>query len=60
VYAIGQLRHGDEAEMRWGHCQALASPRVIAHSLLLDFGSGQAEPGATPPWNCSLALANLA
>jgi protein SCO1/2 len=60
VFAIGQLRHGDEPAMRWAHCQALASPRVIAHSLLLDFGSGQVESGAVPPWNCSLALANLA
>jgi protein SCO1 len=60
AYAIGQLRHGVEAEMRWGHCQAFASARVIAHSLLLDFGTGQVVPGTVPPWNCSLALANLA
>ena len=59
-YAIGQLRHGVEAEMRWGHCQALASPRVIAHALLLDFGPGETAPNAAPPWNCSLALAELA
>jgi protein SCO1/2 len=60
VYAIGQLRHGVEPEMRWAHCQALASPRVIAHALLLDFGAGPVVPGAVPPWNCSLALAALA
>jgi hypothetical protein len=35
----------------------LASPRVIAHALLLDFGPGPAAPNAAPPWNCSLALA---
>ena len=60
AFAVGQLRHGVEAEMRWGHCQALASPRVIAHALLLDFGQGAAAPNAAPPWNCSLALAELA
>jgi len=60
VYAIGQLRHGVEPEMRWGNCQALASARVIAHALLLDFGPGRVRPDTVPPWNCSLALAELA
>ena len=43
AYALGLLRHGVESEMRWAHCQAQGPVRVIAHSMLLDFGAGPAN-----------------
>jgi protein SCO1 len=52
VFPIGVLRYGTESEMRWGHCQSLSSPRVLAHSLLLDFGTDPAAVNPTPIWNC--------
>jgi protein SCO1 len=72
TYAVGQLRHGVEPEMRWAHCQALAPPRVIVHSMLLDFGAGP-DPGSgiswtnqipsnggpAPVFNCELLLAEV-
>jgi protein SCO1 len=71
-YSIGLLRYGVEPEMRWGHCQAQASPRVLAHSMLLDFGVGPADtgsvifqkfgnggPGSAPVWNCKLLLSGV-
>jgi hypothetical protein len=59
--------------MRWGHCQSQADARVIAHSLLLDFGLGKADPrspvarrfgtaaspGGAPVWNCRLLLKSV-
>jgi protein SCO1/2 len=59
AYSVGLLRYGTEPEMRWAHCQSQAPPRVIAHSMLLDFGTGQTGPGAPPIWNCRLLLANV-
>ena len=72
--AVGVIRYGTEPEMRWGHCQSQAEARVIAHSLLLDFGLGNADPrspvakkfgtGASPDgapvWNCQLLLQGVA
>jgi hypothetical protein len=68
----GQLRHGVEPEMRWAHWQSLAPPRVIVHSMLLDFGADPApgsgifwkaqnpgEEGAAPIWNCKILLAEV-
>jgi protein SCO1 len=71
AFAVGQIRHGVEREMRWAHCQALARPRVIAHSILLDFGpgpsdlvtwntTGAAGAASAPIWDCHLVLASLA
>jgi len=65
------LRHGVEPQMRWAHCQSLALPRVLAHSMLLDFGEGPADPsspayfrfasggdaGNPPIWNCKRLVA---
>jgi protein SCO1 len=70
AFSVGVLRYGTEPEMRWGHCQSQAEARVIAHSLLLDFGLGRADPrspvaqkfgtaaspGGAPVWNCQLLL----
>jgi protein SCO1 len=69
-FAIGSVRYGSEPEMRWAHCQAQAQARVLAHSMLLDFGVGPADPaspitrrfaraggtGQAPVWNCRLLL----
>jgi protein SCO1/2 len=71
--AVGVVRYGSEPEMRWGHCQSQAEARVIAHSLLLDFGLGRADPrspvarrfgtgaspGGAPVWNCQLLLKSV-
>jgi protein SCO1 len=68
--AIGMVRYGSEPEMRWAHCQSQARPRVLAHSMVLDFGTGPADagspitrtfgtganPAAAPVWNCRLLL----
>jgi protein SCO1/2 len=70
AFSVGVVRYGTEPEMRWGHCQSQADARVIAHSLLLDFGLGRADPGSpvartfgaaaspggAPVWNCRLLL----
>jgi protein SCO1/2 len=74
AFSVGVLRYGTEPEMRWGHCQSQADARVIAHSLLLDFGLGKADPrspiartfgtaaspGGAPVWNCQLLLKAVA
>jgi protein SCO1/2 len=66
--AVGIVRYGDEPEMRWAHCQSQAHARVLAHSMLLDFGVGTADSpvarrfraaggtGQAPVWNCRLLL----
>ena len=72
AWAVGQLRHGVEREMRWAHCQSLAPARVIVHSMLLDFGAGPApgtgifwksqnagQDGPAPIWNCERLLAEV-
>jgi protein SCO1/2 len=59
TFSIGVLRYGTEPEMRWGHCQSQSSPRVLAHSMLLDFGSDPADPSPPPIWNCSRLVAGL-
>ena len=55
AYSVGQLRYGVEPEMRWAHCASQAPPRMLAHSMLLDFGPDAAQP----QWNCDVALAGL-
>ena len=74
AFSVGVVRYGSEPEMRWGHCQSQADARVIAHSLLLDFGMGRADPsspvaktfgtaaspGGAPVWNCQLLLRSVA
>ena len=59
-YSIGVLRHGVEPEMRWAHCQSQALPRVLAHSMLLDFGTDPADPNPPPIWNCTRLTAGVA
>ena len=52
------VRYGVRAEMRW----AIASRRagaVLAHSMLLDFGTGPFASDSIPSWNCSLLLAGI-
>ena len=56
AYAVGNLRYGIEPQMSWAHCESQAKPRVIVHSMLLDFGSAEVGPGAPPIWNCRLLL----
>jgi len=72
-YAVGIVRYGSEPEMRWAHCQSQAKARVLAHSMVLDFGTGPAStgspitktfgtgsnPAAAPVWDCSLLLAGI-
>ena len=69
-FAVGIVRYGSEPEMRWAHCQSQARARVLAHSMLLDFGVGTVDPsspvarrfkaaggsGQAPVWNCRLLL----
>lgn len=69
-FAVGIVRYGSEPEMRWAHCQSQAKARVLAHSMLLDFGAGTVDPsspiarrfrsagdaGQAPVWNCRLLL----
>jgi protein SCO1/2 len=71
--AIGMVRYGSEPEMRWAHCQSQARARVLAHAMVLDFGTGPADPGspitktfrtgsnpaAAPVWNCRLLLRGI-
>jgi protein SCO1/2 len=59
AYSVALLRYGSEPEMRWAHCQSQAAPRVIAHSMLLDFGTGEVGPGAPPIWNCRLLVSEV-
>jgi protein SCO1 len=59
AYSVALLRYGTEPEMRWAHCQSQAAPRVIAHSMLLDFGTGEVGPGAPPIWNCRLLVSDV-
>ena len=72
AYSVGLLRHGVEPQMRWAHCQSEASPRVIAHSMLLDFGEAiyphsgvpwkvnpAADASTAPVWDCRTRLAGL-
>jgi protein SCO1/2 len=58
-FSIGVLRYGSEPEMRWGHCQSQSSPRVLAHSMLLDFGADPAAVNPPPIWNCSRLVAGV-
>jgi protein SCO1/2 len=74
AFSVGVVRYGTEPEMRWGHCQSQSDARMIAHSLLLDFGMGKADPsspvarrfgtaaspGGAPVWNCELLLRSVA
>jgi protein SCO1 len=67
-FAVGIVRYGSEPGMRWAHCQSQAKARVLAHSMVLDFGVGtEASPisrrfkatggsGQAPVWNCRLLL----
>src|SRR3954463_11963133 len=67
-FAVGMVRYGSEPEMRWAHCQSQARARVLAHSMVLDFGAGrEASPiprrfkatggsSQAPVWNCQLLL----
>jgi protein SCO1/2 len=59
VYPIGILRLGVEPEMRWAHCQSLAAPRVLAHSIQLDFGTDPTDPNPPPIWNCQRLVAGV-
>jgi protein SCO1 len=70
AYSVGLVRYGSEPEMRWAHCQSQAKARVLAHSMVLDFGTGPASagspitrtfgtgsnPATAPVWNCRLLL----
>lgn len=58
-YPIDRVLVGVEQEMRWSHCQSLAKPRVIAHTMLLDFGPDPTDPKAPPVWNCRRLLAEI-
>jgi protein SCO1 len=58
-FSVGILRYGTEPEMRWAHCQSLSAPRVLAHSMLLDFGVDPADTSPPPIWNCSRLVGNL-
>lgn len=59
AYSISMLRHGIEPEMRWAHCQSQALPRVLAHSMLLDFGVDPGDPNPPPIWDCERLTAGL-
>ena len=74
AYSVGLLRYGAEPQMSWGHCQALGPARVLAHSMLLDFGAGpagvdspalsrfrvaSAGAGSLPVWDCHLLLKGI-
>jgi protein SCO1/2 len=72
-YSIGVVRYGSEPEMRWAHCQSQGEARVLAHSMVLDFGTGPAalgspitrtfktgaNPATAPVWNCRLLLKGI-
>lgn len=72
-FAVGMIRYGSEPEMRWAHCQSQARARVLAHAMVLDFGTGPANgspvtrtfgtgsnPATAPVWNCELLLKGVA
>jgi protein SCO1/2 len=59
AYSIGLLRYGVEPEMRWAHCESQATPRVLAHSLLLDFGTDPTDPDPPPIFNCRILAARI-
>ena len=73
AFSVGLVRYGSEPEMRWAHCQSQAKARVLAHSMVLDFGTGPAstgspitktfgtgsDPATAPVWNCRLLLSGL-
>jgi protein SCO1/2 len=73
AFAVGLVRYGSEPEMRWAHCQSQARARVLAHSMVLDFGTGPAStgspitktfgtganPATAPVWNCRLLLRGI-
>lgn len=58
-YSIGRALVGVEPEMRWAHCQSQAKARVIAHTMLLDFGPDPTVANPPPVWNCKRLLAAL-
>jgi protein SCO1 len=73
AFSVGLVRYGSEPEMRWAHCQSQAKARVLAHSMVLDFGTGPAstgspitktfgtgsDPATAPVWNCRLLLSGI-
>jgi protein SCO1/2 len=73
-FGVGIVRYGIEPEMRWAQCQSQASARMLAHSMLLDFGAGPADAGSpiartfatgandrgAPIWECHLLLDQVA
>ncbi|MGH3327480.1 MAG: SCO family protein [Streptomycetales bacterium] len=59
-YTIAKLVIGVEPEMRWSQHQAGATPRVIAHHMLLDFGEDPADANAPPVWNCERLINTIA
>jgi protein SCO1/2 len=48
----GILKHGNEAEMRWAHCQSQADPRQVALRIVADFGPDPAV-ARDPQWFCN-------
>jgi len=73
AFSVGLVRYGSEPEMRWAHCQSQAKARVLAHAMVLDFGTGPAstgslitktfgtgsDPATAPVWNCRLLLSGI-
>ena len=73
AFSVGLVRYGSEPEMRWAHCQSQAKARVLAHSMVLDFGTGPAsagspitktfgtgsDPATAPVWKCRLLLSGI-
>jgi len=58
-YSIGRLMVGDEPRMSWAFCQSQAHARVIAHTMLLDFGPNPAVTHPPPVWDCHRLLKEL-
>ena len=48
----GILKHGNEPEMRWAHCQSQADPRQVALRIVADFGPDPAL-ARDPQWFCN-------
>jgi protein SCO1 len=73
AFSVGLVRYGSEPEMRWAHCQSQAKARVLAHAMVLDFGTGPAstgspitktfgtgsDPATAPVWDCRLLLSGI-
>jgi protein SCO1/2 len=59
LFPIGIARIGVEPELRWAHCQSMAAPRVLAHSIQLDFGTDPTDPNPPPIWNCQRLVAGV-